>query len=88
MKFGAAPWLIALLLLLELALLWIWSARQSRLLLRDAFNSPLLARLLASVSPKRRWLKRVLVALGMALVILALAGRNGVTPRSSWNAQE
>jgi len=73
MKFGAAPWLIALLLLLELALLWIWSARQSRLLLRDAFNSPLLARLLASVSPKRRWLKRVLVALGMALVILALA---------------
>jgi len=81
MKFGIAPWLIALLLLLELVLLWLWSARRSRLLLRGAFNTPLLARLMASVDPARRWLKRVLVALGIALVILALA-------RPQWGRSE
>ena len=81
MKFGAAPWLIALLLLLELALLWIWSARRSRLLLRGAFNTPLLARLVGSVNPARRWIKKILLALGMALVILALA-------RPQWGRSE
>jgi Ca-activated chloride channel homolog len=81
MKFGAAPWLIALLLLLELALLWLWSARRSRLLLRSAFNTPLLERLVASVDPARRWIKRILLAAGLTLVIVALA-------RPQWGRSE
>ncbi len=83
MKFGAASWLIALpILLLALAALWLWSARRARITLHSAFNTPLLARLLGSVNSVRRGLKRGLIGLGIAGLVLALArpqwGRNEI----------
>jgi len=82
MKFGASVWLIALpLVVLALAALWVWSARRARITLQSAFNTPLLARLLGSVNPARRWLKRGLFALGVAGVIFALA-------RPQWGRSE
>ena len=74
MKFGASIWLIILPILVSaIAALWIWSAHRARITLQSAFNTPLLARLLSSVNPARRWLKRGLFALGIAVLILALA---------------
>ena len=83
MKFGAFGWLLALpMLVLALAALWAWSARRARITLRSAFDTPLLARLLASVSSTKRWLKRGLFAGGIAALVLALArpqwGRNEI----------
>jgi len=83
MSFGApfALWVLPLCLL-ALALLWAWSSRHTNLVMRRAFNTPLLAGLLGSVAPGRRWFKRVLIALGLAALLVALArpqwGRNEV----------
>jgi len=81
-RFGAAFWLIVLpILVLALAALWMWSARRARITLQRAFNTPLLARLLGSVDPKRRWFKRILFALGVGTLVLALA-------RPQWGRSE
>jgi len=82
MKFGASHWLILLpLLLAALAGLWIWASWKARSVLQKAFATPLLSRLLASVSPVRRWSKRILFALGVAALALALA-------RPQWGRSE
>ncbi len=82
MKFGTAFWLLAVpILVLALAALWAWSARRAHLTLQSAFNTPLLARLLSSVDPTRRWIKRGLFTLGIASLAFALA-------RPQWGRSE
>jgi Ca-activated chloride channel family protein len=82
MKFGAAPWLVALpIVVAALVALWIWSSRRAHSTLRTVFQTPLLTRLLSSVDPKRRWLKRGLVACGLAGIVIALA-------RPQWGRSE
>jgi Ca-activated chloride channel family protein len=81
-KFGDLFWLLAMpILVLALTALWIWSARRARITMQSAFNTPLLARLLSSVNPARRWLKRGLFGLGIGGLILALA-------RPQWGRSE
>ena len=82
MKFGTPFWLIALpVVVAGVAVLWIWSARQAGKTLRTAFNTPLLQRLLQSVNSRRRWAKRVLFAIGIGALLLALA-------RPQWGRSE
>lgn len=83
MSFGAPFCLWALpLFLAGLVLLWLLSARQAASMLKNAFNTPLLARLLISVDPRRRGFKRIAVALALTGLLVALArpqwGRNEV----------
>ena len=54
--------------------LFVWAAWQRHEALRRFGDAPLVARLTAAVSPRRRRWKAALVALGVALVALALAG--------------
>ena len=54
--------------------LFVWAAWQRREALRRFGDAPLVARLAAAVSPRRRRWKAAFVALGVALVALALAG--------------
>lgn len=74
MRFGSVLWLAALpILLTGLLGLWLWSGNRARAALRRAFDTPLLARLLCSVDPARRRWKRVILAFGVAVLVLALA---------------
>lgn len=83
MSFGAPFWLWILPgCVAALVILWAWSARRGGRVLRSAFYTPLLGRLLGSVDHRRRGLKRVVVALGTAALLFGLArpqwGRNEV----------
>lgn len=82
MKFGVPPWLILVpILVLGLLWLWAWSGRRARRVLEGAWNTPLLGRLIASVDPIRRRLKYAAMALGVALLTVALA-------RPQWGQSE
>ncbi len=82
MTFGTPFWLLgALLLAASLAGLWRWSGRRAQALLRNAFDTPLLARLLQSVDPRRRRWKRLLLATGLVALAVALA-------RPQWGRKE
>lgn len=82
MKFAVPIWLLVLpATLLALFALWVWSIRRARWKLKAILNSPLLDTLLRSVSPLRRWLKRVLIALGLTALLVALA-------RPQWGRKE
>jgi Ca-activated chloride channel family protein len=83
MSFGLHVWLFALpAILLGVVLLWIWSATRARQILRAAIRSPHLDRWLSSVAVGRRRFKQVLLAMGLAALVLALArpqwGRNEI----------
>ena len=56
------------------ALLFVWAAWQRREALRRFGDAPLVARLAAAVSPRRRRWKAALIALGVLMTALALAG--------------
>ncbi|HNQ88233.1 MAG TPA: VWA domain-containing protein [Verrucomicrobiota bacterium] len=74
MRLGEPFWLVVLpAALAGLAALWLVSARRTRHRWQAAFDTPWLPYLLRSVHPGRRRLKRGLIALGLALLILALA---------------
>lgn len=74
MKFGAPICLAAgAAALIFLAVLGVWSSRARIARLREAFQSPLLEQLTASVDRRRRWVKWVLRILVVTGVFLALA---------------
>lgn len=74
MKFELPLWLGLLpFLVLGATGLLVWSQRQRHARLRAALATPLLARLTASLDPRRRLAKHVLLVLGVALLALALA---------------
>ncbi|MHB1306776.1 MAG: VWA domain-containing protein [Limisphaerales bacterium] len=82
MKLGEPLWLAVLpAILLPMALLWWASSRRTRESLRKVFNTPLLPRLLRSVDPIRRRVKKGLLVLGLAGLTLALA-------RPQWGRSE
>lgn len=83
MKFAAPTWLVLTpLIVAALLALWIGSGRRARTTLQRVFNTPLLGRLLRSVSPARRRWKHSLLAIGVAALGFALArpqwGRNEI----------
>jgi Ca-activated chloride channel family protein len=82
MKFGAYPWLILIpLVVVGLTALWMWSRRRTRAILRGTWNTPLLARLTASIDARRRGLKQVFLAAGLCFLAAALA-------RPQWGRRE
>ena len=82
MKWGAFPWLILIpLVVAGLTALWMWSRRRTRAILRGTWNTPLLARLTASIDARRRGLKQVFLAAGLCFLVAALA-------RPQWGRRE
>lgn len=82
-KFGEPMWLWAVPgCLLALGLLYAVATRRRTKALQNAFNTPLLARLVRSVDMRWRWFKWACIALGCCAVLVALArpqwGRNEV----------
>jgi Ca-activated chloride channel family protein len=74
MKFGSPIWLVLLPILVGVGFAWfMWSQRQRRRTLATALATPLLAQLVASLDPRRRWLKYGVLLAGVAGLAFALA---------------
>ena len=74
LKFGTPLWLGLTPLLVALGFAWLsWSQRRRRLALASALPTPLLDQLVASLDPRRRWVKHGLLLFGLAVLALALA---------------
>lgn len=74
MKFASPVWLVLLPLLVGVGLAgFLWSQRQRRRALASALATPLLSQLIASLDPRRRWIKHSLLLLGVGGLAFALA---------------